>query len=186
MSFRARVLLVLPLLTAAVIATGCARSRPAQTSLSDGASDASATGAHPSGAEAASPATGASTQGRKPFSPGDYKPIDGLREVHFDFDKTDVRADEVVVLDRNASWMLEHRGYAILIEGHADARGTAEYNLALSDKRAKSAMNYLVSKGVAASRFVVVGYGEERPLCRESSEGCWAKNRRAAFLVKPE
>jgi peptidoglycan-associated lipoprotein len=65
-------------------------------------------------------------------------------------------------------------------------RGTNEYNLALGERRAKAAMNYLVSQGVSSARFSLISYGEERPVCREKSEGCWARNRRAHFLVKPQ
>ena len=73
----------------------------------------------------------------------------------------------------------------MLIEGHCDERGTNEYNLALGERRAKAAMNYLVSQGVQANRITIISYGEERPACTERSESCWAKNRRAQFLVKP-
>ena len=74
----------------------------------------------------------------------------------------------------------------MLIEGHADERGTVEYNLALGERRAKAAMNYLVAQGVQASRFTVISYGEERPFCTEHNEACWSKNRRAHFLVKAQ
>ena len=73
----------------------------------------------------------------------------------------------------------------MLIEGHCDERGTNEYNLALGERRAKSTMNYLVSQGIQASRITIISYGEERPVCTEKTEECWAKNRRAHFLVKP-
>ncbi|MBI2493820.1 MAG: OmpA family protein [Candidatus Rokubacteria bacterium] len=75
--------------------------------------------------------------------------------------------------------------YVILIEGHADERGTNEYNLALGERRAKSVMNYLASRGVQAGRMTLISYGEERPLCAEKNEDCWSRNRRAHFLVKP-
>jgi peptidoglycan-associated lipoprotein len=71
-----------------------------------------------------------------------------------------------------------------LIEGHCDERGTAEYNLALGERRAKATQTYLVSRGVQAERITLVSYGEERPECTEHSEKCWATNRRAQFLVK--
>jgi peptidoglycan-associated lipoprotein len=71
------------------------------------------------------------------------------------------------------------------IEGHADQRGTNEYNLALGERRAKSTMNYLVSQGVQAGRITIISYGEERPVCTERTEACWGMNRRAHFLSKP-
>jgi peptidoglycan-associated lipoprotein len=72
----------------------------------------------------------------------------------------------------------------VLIEGHCDERGTNEYNLALGERRAKATMNYLVGQGVQANRITIISYGKERPTCTEHSEACWAKNRRAHFLVK--
>ncbi len=80
--------------------------------------------------------------------------------------------------------MKENPDYLILIEGHCDERGTNEYNLALGERRAKSTMNFLVSQGVQANRITLISYGEERPLCTEHNEACWAQNRRAHFLVK--
>ena len=74
----------------------------------------------------------------------------------------------------------------LLVEGHADERGTNEYNLALGDRRAKATMTYLLGQGVAASRINVISYGEERPVCTAHAEQCWAQNRRAHFLVKAE
>lgn len=193
MSLGTRVLVVLSLVASVMLATACSRSAPPRmvtlgeppaTAAADTASGAGGGGsARPSGSTS-SPTS--SSNGRAALSPAEYKPIDGLKTVHFDFDRTDVRAEDVPVLDRNAAWMLENTRYLILVEGHADERGTAEYNMALGDKRAKSTVNYLVSKGVPAGRFTVLSLGEERPRCGESTEACWAKNRRAVFLVKPE
>ena len=74
----------------------------------------------------------------------------------------------------------------ILIEGHADERGTDEYNLALAERRAEATRNYLVAQGVASGRINLISYGEERPFCTEHTESCWSSNRRAHFLVKVE
>jgi peptidoglycan-associated lipoprotein len=73
----------------------------------------------------------------------------------------------------------------VLIEGHSDERGTTEYNFGLGDRRAAAAISYLLARGVPASRMVAISYGEERPQCTESTEACWARNRRAHFLVRP-
>jgi peptidoglycan-associated lipoprotein len=108
-----------------------------------------------------------------------------LQDVFFDFDKYDIRPADTRTLDANAAWLKSNPNHLVLIEGHADERGTNEYNLALGERRAKSTMNYLVSQGVQANRVTIISYGEERPTCMEKSEGCWAKNRRAHFLVKP-
>ena len=108
-----------------------------------------------------------------------------LKDIHFDFDKYDIRPGDAKMLDTNAGWLKSNPNHLVLIEGHCDERGTNEYNLALGERRAKSTMNYLVSQGVQASRITIISYGEERPLCTEHNEECWAKNRRAHFLVKP-
>jgi len=81
---------------------------------------------------------------------------------------------------------MQHPGHLVLIEGHCDARGTTEYNAALGERRARSAMNFLVSQGITAGRIQIVSYGEERPLCHEENERCWARNRCAMFLTKPQ
>ena len=73
----------------------------------------------------------------------------------------------------------------VLIEGHCDERGTNEYNLALGERRAKAAMNYLVAQGIDASRFTLISYGKERPVCSEKTEACWQLNRHDRFLTKP-
>ncbi|HSE65346.1 MAG TPA: peptidoglycan-associated lipoprotein Pal [Gemmatimonadales bacterium] len=105
--------------------------------------------------------------------------------IHFDFDKADIRPSEAAILDLNAQW-LKDNDLIVLIEGHCDERGTNEYNLALGERRAKAARDHLVSRGIAADRITAVSYGEERPLCTENAEGCWRRNRRADFLVRPK
>ena len=117
-------------------------------------------------------------------SPQDFSESAGLRDIHFDFDRATVRAEDARILESNARWLLAHPGTLVLIEGHADARGTNEYNLALAENRARVTREQLVARGVAASRITLVSYGEERPTCREASETCWGHNRRAHFLVK--
>ena len=96
-----------------------------------------------------------------------------------------MRSEDTKILDANATWLKTNSNMLVLVEGHCDERGTNEYNLALGERRAKAAMNYLVSQGVQASRITIISYGEERPACTEKTEACWAKNRRAHFLVKP-
>ncbi len=106
-----------------------------------------------------------------------------LRDIHFDFDRYDVKDEDKPVLRAIADWMIDNPGSRLLIEGHCDERGTSEYNLGLGDRRAKAAKDYLVTLGVPADRLQTVSYGEEKPLCTESTEECWAKNRRAHFVV---
>jgi peptidoglycan-associated lipoprotein len=116
--------------------------------------------------------------------PGDFKTTPELTDIHFDFDKYDIRTADAKILDADAGWLKQNADRFLLIEGHCDERGTSEYNVALGERRAKATMNYLVSRGIAASRITIVSYGEERPVCAEHQESCWAKNRRAHFLTK--
>jgi peptidoglycan-associated lipoprotein len=106
--------------------------------------------------------------------------------IHFDFDKSNIRPGDAKILDASATWLRGNPNMLLLITGNCDERGTVEYNLALGDRRAKSAMNYLVSKGVDASRISTVSYGKERPLCTEKADKCYAMNRNAQFLTKPK
>ncbi|HTI56376.1 MAG TPA: peptidoglycan-associated lipoprotein Pal [Verrucomicrobiae bacterium] len=118
-----------------------------------------------------------------PPAPSEFTANANLKDVFFDFDKYDIRPNDAKMLDSNAVW-LKSNNDLVLIEGHCDERGTNEYNLALGERRAKAAMNYLVAQGVQASRITIISYGKERPTCTEHSEACWAQNRRAHFLVK--
>lgn len=107
-----------------------------------------------------------------------------LGDVFYDFDKSDLRADARERLAKNAEFMNgEGSGLKFTIEGHCDERGTNEYNIALGQSRGTSALDYLVSLGVSRTRFKTISYGEERPFCTESNEGCWQKNRRARFVI---
>jgi peptidoglycan-associated lipoprotein len=107
-----------------------------------------------------------------------------LPDIYFDFDRYDLRPDAQRLLLAHAVWLRSKTRDLVLIEGHCDERGTSEYNLALGERRARAAMTYLVSRGVDARRIAIVSHGEHRPQCRERTEACWAKNRRAHFLLK--
>jgi len=102
-------------------------------------------------------------------------------DIHFDFDKYVLTPQAMMILDDKAAYLREHTGMRVLVEGHADDRGSNEYNLALGDRRANSAKNYLVKSGVAESRITTISYGEEQPLCMQRSESCWYRNRRGHF-----
>jgi peptidoglycan-associated lipoprotein len=132
------------------------------------------------------PPTGAPTDVESSQLPADVAAINArgyLKDAFFDYDKADLRDDARTVLSTDAEWLKRYRTIQFLIEGHCDERGTSEYNLALGDRRANAAKEYLVSLGVDASRIKTVSYGKERPFCNESSEDCWQQNRRAHFLV---
>jgi len=102
-----------------------------------------------------------------------------LRMVHFDYDKYFIREDAKSVLEANAAFLKKWRSVKVLIEGHCDERGTEEYNLALGEKRAKSAFDYLVSLGISADRIKTISYGKSQPMDSGSNEIAWQKNRRA-------
>jgi peptidoglycan-associated lipoprotein len=106
-----------------------------------------------------------------------------LKDAFFEYDKADLRDDARTALAADAEWLKRYRSVQFLIEGHCDERGTSEYNLALGDRRANAAKEYLVSLGVDVSRVKTVSYGKERPFCSQSTEDCWQQNRRAHFLV---
>jgi peptidoglycan-associated lipoprotein len=103
--------------------------------------------------------------------------------IFFETDKYGVDAQGKSTLQRQAAWLAKWSNVSVTVEGHCDERGTREYNLALGDRRANAARDSLVSLGVSASRIKTISYGEERPDCVESSEACWAKNRRAVTVV---
>ena len=105
--------------------------------------------------------------------------------VFFDFDKYSVKPDGKATLDRQAAWLAKYPKNNLVIEGHADERGTREYNLALGERRAKSIKDYLVAKGVAASRLKIISYGKERPVALGSNEAAWSQNRRGVSVVAP-
>ena len=106
-----------------------------------------------------------------------------LADIHFDYDKYDLREADRETLNRNAEVLKKFDFLKITIEGHCDERGSVEYNLALGERRAKAAYDYLASLGVPAERLKTVSYGKEIPVCTESTEECWARNRRDHFAV---
>lgn len=206
MSSRCRNGILVSLLISVVVLAGCAK-RPAMTAASapapSGAAQATApptttppaattpstsgsessgsTTPGPSGTQPPSSGSTSTPAARPPISEFTANP--NLKDIYFDFDKYDIRPGDAKILDSNATW-LKGNNNLVLIEGHCDERGTNEYNLALGERRAKATMNYLVSQGVQAGRITIISYGEERPICTEHNEACWAKNRRAHFLTK--
>jgi len=106
-----------------------------------------------------------------------------LSDVSFAYDMSTIMDDQRAILQKNADWMRRWTSTRVSIEGHADARGTNEYNLALGDRRARAVMDYMVSLGIAADRMAVVSKGEEAPLCTEMTEGCYQRNRRGHFVI---
>jgi peptidoglycan-associated lipoprotein len=112
--------------------------------------------------------------------------VQELTAIHFDYDKALIRPDSADTLIGHAEWLKAHSDTAILIEGHCDERGTAEYNVALGDRRAKSVKDYLAAHGVAPERVTTVSHGKERPACAANTEACHGENRRAEFRIKTQ
>ena len=110
--------------------------------------------------------------------------VTSLQDVFFEFDQWLIQPESRKLLEADAQWLAAHPQAKIQIEGHADERGTEEYNLALGERRAKSAMNFLVANGIEASRITTISYGKERPGCTEKNEACWSRNRNDTFLTK--
>ena len=103
--------------------------------------------------------------------------------VHFALDQYNIEEGDKTILGRQAAWLQKFPSVRVTIEGHADERGTREYNLALGARRANAVKEYLVSQGVSAARVETVSYGKERPICTESNEACWTQNRRGVTVV---
>jgi len=106
-----------------------------------------------------------------------------LKDIHFDFDKCDVRPEDMAILRENAALLKKYPNVKVQIEGHCDERGTIEYNLALGERRATSTKNYLVSLGISTDRLSTISYGKEKPLDPGHHEEAWAKNRRAHTVI---
>ena len=106
-----------------------------------------------------------------------------MGDVFFDLDESVVRDDAKAPLQKNADWMKRWSSTRIMVEGHADERGSAEYNLALGERRANAVRAYLVNLGIPETRITITSKGKEAPFCTESGEGCWQQNRRGHFII---
>ncbi len=109
-----------------------------------------------------------------------------FKNIHFAFDRYDLNAEARNILGGLADWLSKQGAWVVTIEGHCDERGTAEYNMALGERRAESAAAYLSSLGISKDRIATISYGEERPLDPRSNEEAWTKNRRGHFVVVPK
>lgn len=105
-----------------------------------------------------------------------------VKDIYFDYDKSDVRASEQASIQSDVSFLQQHPNISFTVEGHCDERGSTEYNLALGDNRSSAVKNALVGAGIAADRVKTISYGKEKPFCTESNENCWQQNRRGHFV----
>ncbi len=136
------------------------------------------TGADEAGANGAMGAMGSAAPG----SIGEFQASVGDR-IFFETDSTQLTPQAIATLDRQAAWLMRYPQYPILLEGHADERGTREYNFALGAQRAQAARDYLATKGVAAARFRTTSFGKERPVAVCNDISCWSQNRRAVTVL---
>ena len=157
------------IVAAALIATaGCAKKRPEQLPPPPGDQPTMPSGPGDSVV---------------PGSRADFARSVTSNTVNFDLDSYDIDARARAILDSQAQWLARYPNVPVSLEGHCDERGTREYNLALGDRRANAAKNYLAARGVSASRIATISYGKERPLALGSDEASWAQNRRAVTIV---
>jgi len=146
------------------------------------AGGAGGTGASGSGASSGAVSGSGTLPGPMAGSPEELVSIGD--SVFFDFDRYNLKANARATLEKQAAWLMKNPAVSILIEGHCDERGTREYNLALGERRANSAKDYLIALGVAPSRIRTISYGEERPFAVGSNETAWAQNRRARTRIR--
>ncbi|MDQ7248381.1 peptidoglycan-associated lipoprotein Pal [Dongia sedimenti] len=117
-----------------------------------------------------------------PGSAGEFETKIG-NTIHFDTDSYSLNAEAQGILQKQAAWLQQYPQHMVTIEGHADERGTREYNLALGDRRATTVLNYLVALGIDKSRLSEVSYGKEKPVCVEANDSCWSQNRRGVTAL---
>ena len=173
----------LMLIAAIILSPACAKKAPPAPEPVAAAAPAPRPAPTP---EPPAPAAGeweAAEPAEATLTPEEINRMGVLRRIFFDYDEAEIRPDQRPTLQSNAAWLREHPGVKILVEGHADERGTREYNLALGDRRASAAKDYLSSLGIATSRIEIISYGEERPVVSGESEQSWSQNRRGDFVV---
>ena len=158
-------------LLALVVAVGCASRKQVSTTVPESTPPPTEETAPPPREETAPPPPVEETRS-------------ALQDAYFDLDDASLRDDAKNALENNAKYMEKNSGVAVVVEGHCDERGSVEYNVALGEKRARAAKDFLVSYGVSASRITTISYGKERPFDQGHTEEAWAKNRRAHFVAK--
>src|ERR671937_117070 len=165
------------LLVPGLIVFGCAKRPATVVTAAPAPTGVAAVSPTPSAPESMQPTvpmgsdqhSGAPGSAARP-APSEFSGVSDLVDIHFDFDKYMIRPRDAAILQANARWLRANQNALLLIEGHCDERGTEEYNLALGQRRAKPAADYLVTQGIAASRVTMISYGKERPQCTEHNE----------------
>jgi peptidoglycan-associated lipoprotein len=176
-SLSSRSLMLVTLMVAGVLATGCAR-KAQQAPPTPPPAQPQATTPAPAPTPTPTPTPAPPPETTPQVAAGDFQP------AFFDFDSYALRDDARAALDQDARLLRDHPEIGVTLEGHCDERGTVEYNQALGEKRAQAARDYLVNAGIPASRLQTVSYGKERPFDPGHDESAWAKNRRAHFTLR--
>jgi peptidoglycan-associated lipoprotein len=167
------------LATALLFSAGCAKKKPAELPPAPVGSEGAGSGTGADGTAGEGNVGGAAIPGSR----ADFLQNVSADRVYFNTDDYSIDAEDRAVLDSQAAWLQRNTGVRVTIEGHADERGTREYNLALGDRRANAAKNYLASRGVSPARMTVISWGKERPVADGSDESAWAQNRRAVTVL---
>jgi peptidoglycan-associated lipoprotein len=166
--------------TALVLSAGCAKKKPADLPPPPGSGAGAGAGVDGEGSGAGSGTVGGAAI---PGSRADFLQSVTADRVYFATDSHTIDPEARAVLDTQVAWLQRNSGVRVTIEGHADERGTREYNLALGDRRANAAKNYLASRGISESRMTTLSWGKERPDAEGSDERAWARNRRAVTIL---
>lgn len=177
-----RMLLALLALGLMLSAGGCSWFKKKPVPLNQGGSETVVPAPGPGGE---APGVNPSAQDIHPEilgQPQDFPTESGVNDVHFDYDRADIRGDQHAILDRDVEYFKAHPDAKVMIEGHCDERGTEEYNFALGQRRAGAIQQYLIENGIDASRLVTISKGKDAPLDPSRNEAAYAKNRRAHFL----
>ena len=178
-------------LAAAISVSACGKKKPAAAPPAAAPAEAPRTTPTPPPPPPPAPAPAETPQPRVPTEDEIFasKTVDQLNAEHpladayFDLDSQTIRDDAKPVLQKDADWLKRWTSAKVVVEGHADSRGSAEYNLALGERRATAVRAYLVNLGIPADRIQVVSKGKEAPVCTDENESCWAQNRRGHFLI---
>jgi peptidoglycan-associated lipoprotein len=175
---------VLALAAVALLAAACATTKPAQKSTTDQAAAAGQGAQNQAPAITPPPTDVTEASLRVSSSTGEFALRDDLKPVPFDYDSAKLSEDALAILKANAEILKSDPDLEIRIAGHCDERGTVPYNLALGQKRANQVRDYYIQLGIEKSRLATISYGKEQPLCADSNEECWARNRRAESAAR--
>jgi peptidoglycan-associated lipoprotein len=173
--------LTLVALAAALSLAACSKKKPEELPPPPMGADGGA-GQSGTDMDGAGPGGGVGTAGL-PGSRADFLASVPSERVLFETDSYTLDGEDRTILDAQAAWLQRNAGVRVTIEGHADERGTREYNLALGDRRANAAKNHLAARGISPARMNVISWGKERPVAMGSDEGAWAQNRRAVTVL---